>query len=101
MIKIFKFKKTRSPSLKSLQPQIFNMDRLWFSALGVFLLILVITGLIGFWLFYSQYTESYKKETESTGNFENIMHISKLRNAIEKRNNFINAEISVPKDPSL
>jgi anionic cell wall polymer biosynthesis LytR-Cps2A-Psr (LCP) family protein len=95
-----KFKKKSSPSLKSLQPQIFDTDLFWFKVLGLCLLILIITALIGFSFFYSQYFESYKK-SESTEDVEKIMSISKLKGAIENRNIFINKQISLPRDPSL
>lgn len=95
-----KLKKKGLPNLKSLKPQIFDIDLFWFVGLGLFLIVVVITGLVGFKLFYSLYTESYK-DTKSAENFKNIINIDKLNSAIEKRNNFINQEISVPKDPSI
>lgn len=99
-IDFLKFKKPSLPSLKSLRPQIFNTDLFWFGALGVALFIFIVTGLIGFKLFYSQYFESYKNG-QSTENIENTMNLNKLKNAILKRNNLINQEISLPRDPSM
>lgn len=101
MIKFLKLNKKGLPSLRSLHPQIFDTNKFWFVALGSSLLILTITGAIGFWFFYSQYVESYKKDSESTSNFKNLVHIRDLKEAIEKRTNLINEKISVPADPSL
>src|SRR3989344_2125755 len=95
-----KLKKKGLPSLKSLKPQIFDIDLFWFVSLGLFLIIVFITSLVGFKLFYSLYTKSYK-DTRSTESFKNIINVDKLNGAIEKRNNFINQEISIPKDPSI
>jgi hypothetical protein len=95
-----KFKKQGPPSLKSLRPQIFDVNLLWFTALGVCVLIVAITTLIGFSFFYSQYFENYNG-SESVGNIENIMNINKLKGAIEKRNNILNQNISISRDPSL
>jgi hypothetical protein len=95
-----KFKKQGPPSLLSLQPKVFNTDLFWFTSLGLFLFVFMITGFIGFKFFYSQYFESYK-ESVSIEDFENIMSISKLKNAIERRDNFIKQEISFTRDPSL
>ncbi|MFH0804313.1 MAG: hypothetical protein V1896_01805 [Candidatus Zambryskibacteria bacterium] len=95
-----KFKKKSMPTLKSLRPKTFDADTLWFASLGLFLIIFVITGFVGFRLFYSQYFESYK-ETNSSENFKDIINIDRLKNAIEKRNEFINQQISIPRDPSF
>lgn len=95
-----KFKKKSLPPLKSLQPPIFDINLFWSVCLGLFLIIFIITAFIGFKLFYSQYFESYK-ETKLTENFENIINMDRLKNIINKRNDFINKEISLPRDPSL
>lgn len=101
MIKFLKLNKKGLPPLKSLQPQVFNVSKFWFVALGSSILVLAITNLFGFWLFYSQYVQSYKNESESASNFKNLINIDKLKDAIEKRVNLINTEIVIPKDPSL
>lgn len=95
-----KFKKQGLPSLKSLRPQIFDVNLFWFMALGLSLVIFIITGFIGFRLFYSQYSESYKK-SGSTENIERTMNINKLKDVILKRNELINQEITLPRDPSM
>ncbi len=95
-----KLKKDNPPPLESLRPRIFNIDLFWFRSLGLCLVILIITAFIGFKLLYSQYFESYK-ESESAGDFENLININALKSAIEKRNNFINKEASLSRDPSL
>jgi hypothetical protein len=95
-----KFKKNNPPSLKSLRPRVFDTDLFWYLSLGGCFLILIIMALVGFNLFYAQYFESYKNSAPSE-NFENIINVSKLKSAIEKRNEFINREVSLPRDPSL
>ena len=95
-----KLKRKGRPSLESLRPPIFDTDLFWFASLGLGLVILIITALIGLNLFYSQYFKNYKESTTAE-NFENLINIDKLKNVVEKRNNFINQEIPLPKDPSL
>lgn len=99
-LKFLKLKKDALPPLKSLRPPIFDTDLYWFVSLGACLLIFVLTAFVGFWLFYSQYFERYKKDW-SAENFENMINIEKLNRVIEKRNEFINKETSLPEDPSL
>ena len=94
-----KFKKNNLPPLKSLRPQIFDVDTLWFASLGLFWIIFIIMAFVGFKLFYSQYSESYK--TSSLENSENIVNINGLNSAIEKRNVFLNEQVILPRDPSL
>jgi len=88
------------PPLSSLRPQIFDVDRSWFLALGLFIVIIVITGIIGFRLFYYQYTEGYKQSGPAS-NFKNIIDANKLNSAIQKRGDLINQKISLPRDPSI
>jgi hypothetical protein len=95
-----KFKKDKLPPLKSLRPQVFNGDFLWFVSLGLCLIIFIVNALVGFRFFYSLYFESYKK-LGPTENFENLININKINNFIGKRNDFINKPISLPRDPSL
>lgn len=98
-LNFLKFNKNNSPSLEGLKPVIFKADLFWFSSLGIFLAVSIITVFIGARLFYSQYFESYKEST--TGDFKDIINVNRLKTAIEKRNEFINKEISLPRDPSL
>ena len=95
-----KQKNNHLPSLKSLRPPIFNIDLFWFASLGAGFLILIITAFISFKISYSQYFESYKV-SKSSENYENLINISRLENAVTKRNSFINQEFSLPKDPSI
>lgn len=94
-----KLKKKSLPTLKSLQPHAFDVDMFWFATLGFCLVIISVTALVGFNFFYSQYFESYKK-SDST-KVENILNIEKLKATLNKRNVFINKQISSPKDPSF
>jgi len=95
-----KLKKDNLPPLGSLRPKLFDTELFWFSCLGLCFLIFLTTAFIGLSLFYSQYFETYKK-SNSTENFENLISIDRLKGAIEKRNTFINQQISLPRDPSL
>ncbi len=95
-----KLKKNSLPSLKSLRPPIFYTDLYWFVSLGVCFVIILIMILVGFKLFYSQYIEDYKKST-ITENLDSLINVNKLKSVIEKRNNFINKEISLPPYPSI
>lgn len=95
-----KLKKNCSPSLKSLRPKIFDTNFYWFLTLGLCSVIFIITAVIGFNLFYSQYYESYKNKKPAE-NFENLININQLKNAIQKRNEFINQKIAPTTDPSL
>jgi len=99
-LNFLKFKRNNLPSLKSLRPEIFNVDLFWFISLGLCLIIFIITTLIGFSLFYSLYSESYKQDISNT-DFENLINIEKLKSVIEKRNQFVNKAVPSFKDPSL
>jgi hypothetical protein len=95
-----KIKKNHLPSFKTLRPPIFDIDKFWFGSLGIGLAIFLLAGFIGFNFLYSEYFESYK-ESRSSENYDNLINVSKLKSAIEKRSNFVNEQISLPKDPSL
>jgi anionic cell wall polymer biosynthesis LytR-Cps2A-Psr (LCP) family protein len=95
-----KLKKKNLPPLQSLRPPIFNTNLSWFMTLSLCLVIFIITTLIGLKLFYSQYFETYKNE-KSAVNYENLININRLKSTIEKRNEFTNKQISLPRDPSL
>ena len=98
-LNFLKLNKDKSLSLKSLRPQLFNINLLWFICLGVILIIIIIMALIAYKFFHYQYFEDYKKVTPFEGS--NLINVEKLKNVIEIRNNFINKEISLPPDPSL
>ena len=59
-LNFLKLKRKGSPPLESLRPPIFDTDLFWFVSLGLGLVIFIITALIGFKLFYPQYSKSYK-----------------------------------------
>lgn len=99
MFAFFKKNKNRSPSLKSLHSSVFNVEKFWFLSLGVTFFIIVFTALLGIQLAYPQYFESYKKNNQTEDN-NNYINVDRLNRAIEKRNNLINQEIFLPKDPS-
>jgi len=95
-----KLKRNSLPSLRSLRPLVFDTDLFWFASLSLCLVIFIVTALIGFKLLYSQYFETYK-QSKPTENYENLININRLKSAIDKRNSFINQQISLPRDPSL
>jgi hypothetical protein len=99
-LNFLKFKKNNLPPLQSLRPQVFDTDLFWYLSLGVCFLLFLIMALVGFNLSYSQYFESYKNSApvENSGS---IINTDRLGSAIQKRNEFINQQISLPKDPSL
>lgn len=100
MFNFLKFKKSNIPSLESLRPKIFDVERHWLYAVVIFLACLIAVVAVGFHLFYSVYFETYKK-TPPAGSFENLINADRLKSIIQKRNDFINQEIKIPKDPSL
>jgi len=100
ILNFLKFKKNNLPPLKSLRPPIFYIDFYWYLSLGVIFTIILIMIIVGLKFFYSQYIEDYKK-TDVTENFESLINIKGLKSVIEKRNDFINKEVSLPSDPSL
>lgn len=92
--------KENLPSLKTLRPKIFDIDKSWFMGLGLSFLILLVTAFIGFKLFYGQYFETYRNVKPSE-NYDNIIDTSRLGNVIDKRIGFINKERVSLEDPSL
>jgi hypothetical protein len=96
---LLKSKQNRLPSLKTLRPPIFDVDLFWFSSLGIAFVVFIVTALIGFRLLYNQYFENYKQSVSTEG-YENMINTDRLKSSIEKRVNFMNEKISLPKDPS-
>jgi len=66
----------------------------------VCLFIILVTSFIDFKLVYSQYFND-DKSLDSEQNIEKIMNIDLLKKAVDKRNNFINTENTLPRDPSI
>lgn len=97
---LLKFKKNNTPPLSSLRPALFDINLYWFVALGLFCAIFLVTALIGFQLFYSVYSESYKKDMSGSV-AEDIINVSKLKSSVETRINFIMEESPLPRDPAL
>lgn len=95
-----KLNKSKAPSLSSLRPPIYKTESRWFLSLGIFFLIFIITGLVGFQLFYVGYFDAYK-DKKQVENFSNLINVNKLRAAIGKHNELLNQEIKIPKDPSI
>lgn len=99
-LSFLKFKKERLPQLGALRPLIYKSEAYWFYALGLCLAILLIAGFIGGKIFYSQYFESYKK-AGSNEDYGSIIRLKALKQAIEKRSEFMNRDLVAPSDPSL
>lgn len=95
-----KFKKNDLPPLKYLRPQIFDTDLFWYLSLGLCFLLFLVMALVGFNLSYAQYFESYKNSVPAE-DLGNIINAERLKSAILKRNEFINQQISLPRDPSI
>lgn len=98
--KLNQTKKIKLPNLKSLRPPLFRVDLFWYLALTLFAVILVITGTIGFRLFYDGYFESYRQEIV-IGSLKDPINITHLQKAVETRQDFVGEEITFPRDPSL
>lgn len=99
-MKFLKIKKNIVPSLKSLKPAIFNTDAYWDLSLGIFIVLAILIGTIGLRLFWRQYFENYS-EFKFRENIEEVMNIGRLKSAVEERNEFLNKEIIIPRNPSL
>ncbi len=97
---IFKFKKNSAPAISSLRPLIFNQTKHWSLILVLFFLILFVTAIVGFNLFRSVYTESYKKDIPLISG-EELINAKRLKSAVDKRKEFLNQPVSLPKDPSM
>lgn len=94
-----KFKKDNLPSLESLKSEVFNVDKFWFMTLVLCFVILLITAMVGFKLFCFLYFESYKNSAPE--DFGNMINVERLKSSIEKRKNFVNEQITLPRDPSI
>ena len=99
-LNFFKTKKNRLPALSSLRPPVFDTEKFWFMGLCLALLIFIITAAVGFRLLYTQYFEEYKQST-TTDSDENSINLERLKSTISKRQNFLNGEMNLPRDPSL
>lgn len=96
-LKIFKSKKEFD--LNGLKPKSFNVSKTWLWSIFVFVLILVIGGLLSLRVFMTVYMKDYKLKNEPV-NIEKI-NTDELRRVVESRQNFINQEVVIPKDPSI
>lgn len=98
-LNFLKLKRNKQLSPKSLRSPLFNIDYFWFVCLGVVSILLLMMALIGYNFFHYQYFENYKKPTSFESS--DLINIERLNSTIERRNNFINKEISLPPDPSF
>jgi hypothetical protein len=95
-----KLKKDHTPKLSSMRPPIFDVDSRWYKTLGMFFIALLVIMLVGFKLFYSVYYETYKTEG-SAENYNSLIGVNRLNDAIDKRQNFLDKQIDLPRDPSI
>ncbi|KKP56316.1 MAG: hypothetical protein UR50_C0004G0017 [Parcubacteria group bacterium GW2011_GWC1_34_10] len=94
------FKKDKLPPLDSLRPRSFRFEHFWFISLWLWFVVFIIMAVVSVKLFCSQYFEDYK-QSRTEESLENIINVAKLKNTTEKRNDFINEDISLPNDPSF
>lgn len=93
-------KKEAKPDLSHLRPLLFDIKFYWALCLVILLVIIGVTALIGAMIFYDEYTENYKinSNDQSTGN---LINTERLKSLINKRNDFINQPGPILKDPSI
>lgn len=99
-IKFWNSKNNKTPSLKSLHPPIFNVKTRWFLDLAVGIFIILVTSFIGISFLYTVYFESYK-ESDTPNDFSSLINVSRMQGVIEKRNDFLNAQVPSVPDPSF
>lgn len=95
-LKIFKNKKEFD--LGSLKPRSFDISKTWLWSIFIFVIILLLGAFIASKIFLTVYMKDYKLKTEPV-NIEKI-NVDELRRVVEARQNFINQEVVIPKDPS-
>lgn len=95
-----KFKKDHSPSLGSIRPVLFDVNLFWTISICLSAFVILTTLFIGFKLFYAEYNESYKEESNKE-DFGNLIDINGLKRAVLERNNFIIQPTPLPRDPSI
>jgi uncharacterized membrane protein len=81
-----------------LRPRVFDVDKVWLSILAGSMTLLLAGGIIGAYLFYSQYFETYKKTDSS--DYSSLIEANRLKSATQKRMQFVNEQIEVPADPA-
>jgi len=95
-----KTKKQKIPSITKLRPKLFDTNVFWFLGLGASSIVFIVTAFIGAKLFYMQSSESFRESTNEN-NFDNVIDTNIIKNAVEKRETFINQKISIPRNPSI
>lgn len=95
-IKFFSNKKEFD--LKSLNPTSFDVSKSWFWLLFALALILIIGVVISAKVFLTIYMKDYKLKTEEV--VVEQINLQELKRLVNQRENFINEEITIPKDPS-
>lgn len=100
MLSFLNFKKNTVPKLSSVRPPLFNIEKHWFFALGLFFAIFVITFLVGLQLFHTVYFETYKKEPIPE-DYAELLNLNRLKSVVDKRETFRAQEVVLPRDPSM
>ncbi len=95
--KIFSAKKEFD--IKSLSPNRFNVLKYWVWSLFVLLLIIIGGAAVSSRIFLTIYMEDYKLETEEIA--VDKINVTELKSIINSRQEFINQEVTLPKDPSI
>ncbi len=93
-----KFNKDKIPPLSRVRPNLFNAYSRWTLLLLIFLLALVVSGFVSFKLFYSVYTESFKKDIKSSIP-DNLIDTAKLSSVVKERSDFTNSTTTIPANP--
>lgn len=96
-LKIFKSKKEFD--LGGLKPKGFDISKMWLWSIFTLVAILLLGAFVSSKIFLTVYMKDYKLKTEPV-NIEKI-NVDELRRVVEARQNFINQEVVIPKDPSL
>lgn len=99
-IPFLKKKKENTPKIETLREPIFDVDKKWQILLFSFFASMILLIIIGFWLAYSIYQGNYS-ENKETNTFKEIIKETRLKNAINLRDEFMNQEIVQIIDPSI
>jgi hypothetical protein len=95
-----KIKKDTNLDVTKLRSALFDTEKIWFITLVSFFVLTIIAFLVGFDLFYFVYSEGYKKQNLEELN-KSPINVEILKEAIEKRDRFIDSDVVLPRDPAI
>ncbi len=99
-INIFQKNKEKIPNLSSFKKHNFDVDKYWSYLIIIFFILTLVLGGIGGKYAYSIYSGSYISKNYSP-DFSNLIKEVRLKTTIEQRQDFINQEFVVLRDPSI